>query len=294
MIFILPFAGQGQTPLYSQYMFNGLAINPAYAGSHEALAVTGSVRKQWVGLNGAPVTHTLTAHTPVNKKNIAAGLMLRGDYTGATTATMLKGFYVYRITLKDESKLALGLSAGINHSKTRFTDLSLKDSDDPVYRSNALRYNWAEFGTGLYYYSQRGYVGLAIPEVLTSKLTSGNNDFKEPYKYMFLTGAYRFYITPFVDFQPGTLVRVSNSGMVQVDFNTMVSIEKVLDVGLSYRSSSTLVFITKVKLSRQMELGYSYDASLATLKYLGKAGHEFVLTYNFKYYSDNIQSPIDF
>ena len=160
-----------QDAMFTHYMFNTLAVNPAYAGSRDAFTVTGLHRSQWVGFEGAPVTQTLTMHTPIPLKNAGVGLSFVNDKVGPTNMTSFYVDFSYKIKLGSKANLAFGMKGGVNLLKGDLTSLSLTSPNDPTYISNEQSDVLPNFGFGLYYFTDKYYIGASIPKLL-------ENDFK--------------------------------------------------------------------------------------------------------------------
>ena len=153
-----------QLPQFTQYMYNTISINPAYAGSRETLSIVGLHRSQWVGLEGAPTTQTLSVHTPLRNEKIGLGLSLINDELGYENFSYLYGDFSYAIQTSEEAKLAFGIKAG-------FTSYSL----DPEYRSSqsndptifGIEDRWSpNVGAGVYWSTNKWYLGLSAPRIL--------------------------------------------------------------------------------------------------------------------------------
>ena len=284
-----------QSALYSQYMFNGLLLNPAYAGSQESMSVSALFRKQWTALDGSPSTQTLTAHTPLNNKKIALGLIATNDNIGIAQQTGIDLMYAYRISFSDTRKLSLGLQAGFARLSAQHNNLNIKDPNDPSFSSSAAAFHCLYFGTGIYYSSKRFYAGLSAPHA--NRVTLGQpfdtDENSQSRNYFFTTG-YVFTLSPSFKLKPSTLVKATDGWSTQIDINCTLLYEDVFWVGVSYRTFSALSFMAKVQLTNQLSAGYAYDNALGDLSVIRGAGHEFMLTYNFSFFKSNTVTPRDF
>ena len=155
-----------QVPMYTHYMDNTLVINPAYAGSRDALTITGLYRSQWAGFAGAPVTQTLTVHAPLSNEHIGLGLSVLNDKIGPTNNTSVFADFAYIMQLTKKSKLALGLSAGVNMFQANLNTLLLDQQSDPAFQNNINNHITPNFGFGAYYYQERFYAGISVPSLL--------------------------------------------------------------------------------------------------------------------------------
>jgi len=287
-----------QAPLFTHYMYNTLAINPAYAGSRGALTMTALHRSQWVSFKGAPLTQTITMHSPVRNEYNGLGLTLMNDKIGPTNNTALFGSYAYIMTLNKKSKLALGLSAGVNIYQADLNNLLLDEPYDPVFVSDIQNRITPNFGFGVYYSRERFYAGLSAPYLLensyaTVKLDDGNVlTSNERRQYYFITGA-MFNLSDDLALKPTVLVKATAAAPIQADLTaTFIIMEKLL-IGAMYRTGDAAGILAGLNLSDQLTVGYSFDFSLGleTSRY-NKGSHEIMLRYDFIYHGKKqIHSP---
>jgi type IX secretion system PorP/SprF family membrane protein len=273
-------------------MFNGLAINPAYAGSHEALSVTAFARKQWAGVEGAPVSATLSAHTPIKKEKMGLGVLFSSDKISIFNETSFKAVYSYHIALSKQRKLAFGLQAGFNNYAIRYSQLKSKTMNDPALPA-ADDINWTpNFGAGVYYYSQKLYLGLSVP-FLSSSIFGTKNIAKqiELRNNYFLTAGYVATVSHDFKIKPSVLVKYIAGNPVQMDLNATVLFREVLWAGLSYRSFNSLSFLTQVNVTEQLRIGYSYDFPLGKLSGFHTGSHEFMINYLFSFTKTKVATP---
>ena len=268
-----------QKPVLSQYMFNGLVLNPAYTGVHEHLNVTFLYRDQWVNLEGAPVTQTLTAHSGIKGKKIGVGMMAVNDQIGIHSDVGFYGSYAYRIRMTNGT-LSMGLQAGFNNLKSDYTLLDLKHEDDPLLSgvTSNLKMN---FGTGLYYYNKTSYVGFSIPYIRKKRTIKDDNylrDFQES-RYYYLTAGKVLDLTQKVKVKPSGLLRFEEGMPVAYDLNLNFYLEDVLNVGTSYRSGDSFITLFELKLNDFIRFGYAFDWVISDISYYTRGTHEFMLNY---------------
>lgn len=287
-----------QAPMYTHYMYNTLSVNPAYAGSRDALTITGLHRSQWVDFKGAPVTQTLTLHSPIRNEHIGLGLSFSNDKIGPTNNTALFADFAYMMKLTKKSKLALGLSAGANIFQGNMSSLALDNQTDPTFQSDIRNRVTPNFGVGAYYSQERFYAGVSIPNILQNNysvinLPDGSTlTGKEQRHYFFIAGA-MIKITDNLEFKPTTLVKMTPAAPLQADITASFVIMKKLLIGAMYRSGDAVGGLIGIDLTEQLHLGYSYDWSygLKTSAY-NKGSHELILRYDFIYSSKKqIHSP---
>jgi type IX secretion system PorP/SprF family membrane protein len=276
-------------PVYSQYLQNGLLINPAYTGTREVLSGLLSYRMQWMGTNGSPLLQSVSFHSPLKNDKVALGFMAQFLKYGVTRSTSLYGSYAYNIRMRT-GKLSFGLKAGVDLSNTDFTGLLLNDPDDPVFRTNDKGLVLPNVGSGVYYYSDRYFVGLSVPAFLSYKRASNGSavpyhNFGQ-YEFLFSAGAL-LDISPVLKFKPSILVDYSlqkTRKLVQLDINTNFIIGDLIWAGGAYRfSEQVAVGIIQVQMNHQLMIGFSYDYPVGRMNSFSHGSTEFILRYEFRY-----------
>lgn len=290
-----------QAPMYTHYMNNTLSVNPAYAGSREVLTLTALHRSQWVGFDGAPVTQTFTAHSPLRNEHIGLGLTVMNDKIGPSNNTSAFVEYAYILKLNEKSKLAFGLSAGVNIYNANLNTLQLDQQTDPSFQTNVNNHATPNFGFGAYYSRERFYAGISAPNLLQNSYLSNNQagtnttTGKEQRHYFFIAGA----LIPFSEnlaFKPTTLVKVTSGAPVQADLTASFIIVKRLLLGAMWRTGDSFGGLIGFDFTEQLHFGYSYDWSygLRTGTY-NHGSHELMLCYDILFLSKKqIHSPRNF
>jgi len=271
-----------QDPMYTHYMYNTLMVNPGYAGSRDALTVTALHRSQWVNYKGAPIVQSITLHSPLKNDHFALGLSVLNDKIGPSNRTSLYGDFAYRIDLSKKSKLALGLSAGVDIFQANLNSLALDQQADPSFQNNINKRVVPNFGFGAYYSRERFYAGLSIPNLMENKYSAdGVSTGVEQRHYFFIAGAV-FNLSENLAFKPTTFVKVTSAVPIQADFTASFIIMKKLSLGAMYRTSDAFGALIGLNITQQLYLGYSYDWSfgLKTGTY-NQGSHEIVLRYDF-------------
>ena len=268
--------------LYSQYMFNGLLVNPAYAGSNEVLNATFVNRNQWVGFDGAPRTSTFSLHTPLKNKKINVGITFTNDCYGITTQNKINAIYAYRLFFK-KSSLSFGLQVGVDFIKNNWNLIQTTTPNDQVFTSQFSQQTVPQTGFGIYYKAQKFYAGISSPDLLSIGTPS------TLYKSALLTGGYLFDVSENVKIKPFVLVKYIRNSPVEVDLNAIVYF-KMVGIGYSYRTNDAMVFLATVNVSKQFSFGYSYDLTTSKLSTYVRGSHEIMLKYEFGY-KVNPQSP---
>ncbi len=282
-----------QDALYSQYIFNPLIINPAYAGSKGVLSGVLVYRDQWTGITGAPVTQTLSIHGPLRNKKIGLGLHVFNDKIGSIRLMGLVGSYAYRISL-GQSKLSLGIQAGIYQHKVNYSELNIYNSNDNVFLQGESAKFMPDLNFGIYYYSNRYYFGAIISHLIGQEIfQSGdntNNMFQLVKHYRFIAG-YALPLNENIIFKPSCMINYTDKAPINLDINTGFLFYKKLEPGLSFRTSNALVFFIEYNIKDNLGIGYSYDYNLSKFMNHKNGSHEFMVTYDINIYKKKIMLP---
>ncbi|WP_445736670.1 PorP/SprF family type IX secretion system membrane protein [Mariniflexile sp.] len=281
-----------QLPQFTQYMYNTISINPAYAGSREALSIVGLHRSQWVGFKGGPITQTLSIHTPLRNDRVGLGLSFIQDDLGPENFTYLYGDFSYAIPTGTDGKLAFGIKGG-------FTQYSL-DADFREYESldpsiYGIEDRWTpNIGLGVYWSTNKIYFGLSTPRVLnTDKNKEQGFKALDRLSYYF-TGGYVLDINKDFKFKPAFLVKATNGAPVSYDLTANFLFNEKLWLGGSYRinqKTAAIGGIADFQVSRQLRIGYAYEKSISEIARYSTGTHEILLMYEFKFLSSKLKSP---
>lgn len=275
-----------QLPLFSEYMFNTLEINPAYAGFRDALSVTTMFRKQYTGFKTAPQSTFLSADMPISGKRVGVGIKLLDDRDEITRTLGAQGVYAFKIPTGSYSNISLGLQGGVYSFKTDYTKVDVIDPNDPSFSQNvnSLKLN---FGTGIYFNTEQFYVGLSSPNLIRNGFNKANNtgSFSEMKHEMhvYFNSGYVFPISDNLHIKPSVLVRVVNGSPISYDINTNFWIADVIGVGVSYRNKTAMVGLIDVKVLPELYLGYAYDHIISKYNIISKGSHEVILRYEFSF-----------
>lgn len=280
-----------QQVMFTQYMFNGLAINPAYAGSHDNITATFLAREQWVGLEGAPSSQTFSIHSPFNASGSASiGALLIHDKIGVTDQTTAYLAFAYRIRFSGSARLAFGLQGGFSNYNSKFSRIS---TTDPVFANGDVNVNRPNFGAGLYFNTNRFFAGVSVPQLVRSRLDVNNSDSDSRLErhYFGYTG-YVFDISRDLKFKPNILFKYVENAPLEFDLNANFLIKDIIWAGLSYRSFDSFDALVQVQISKQFQLGYAYDFATTTdLRRVNAGSHEFMIQYRLVYGKKKIISP---
>lgn len=282
-----------QDAMFTHYSFNTIAINPGYAGSRDALTVTGLNRLQWVDFDGAPVTQTLTLHAPIANEKIGLGLSFLNDIIGPTNTTSIYADFAYKIKV-GPGKLAFGLKGGINMRSNRLSKLTEIDVD-PIGKNDVSSQVLPNFGFGMYYSTEKYYVGLSTPRLLESEY-EGNSLTKsiEKRHYYFIAGTvFPINKTKTIKLRPTTFVKLTEGAPIEVDLTALFYFNDKFWVGPMLRSGDAAGVLAGLNITDQFAFGYSFDWSFSnkTIKY-NYGSHELMLRYDFIFNNKaKIRSP---
>lgn len=269
-----------QDPQYTQYMYNQNILNPAYAGSKGVLSIGMLGRTQWVGVNGAPETLTLSLHSPISN-SIGLGLSVIHDEIGPAKEDNVYADFSYTIQTSDEGNLAFGLKAGFTFLDVRITE-GLTSGD--ILLNEPVNLSTPNFGAGIYYYTQKFYAGLSIPNFLeTRHLDSKNGKVTTASERMhyFLTTGYVFDISENVKLKPSAMVKAAIGAPVSIDLSANALINDKFELGLSYRFDDSISGIIGFNVTDDLRIGYAYDYTTSNFGDFNSGSHEVMLLFDF-------------
>lgn len=286
-----------QDPQYSMYMFNQLAINPAYAGCKDALSTTMLVRKQWTGIQGSPQTSTFSFHAPIINKSIGIGGYLFSETIGPKKINGAYGTYSYRIKIKN-GNLALGLGTGIMNYQFNWNDVNFKDGGDVNAYSTTSNKTVFDFTSGLYYQTRSFYTGLSATHLNHATIftfnatdTSGLSLDTRLKFQLFYTIGKGFKIGEDYIINPSFVVKYYGTKLPSVDANINFNIKRKLWLGVSFRSSYGFVFFSQYSINNQFRIGYCIDKGFNKIGLVSGLSHEIMLGYDFNFHHPKILSP---
>jgi len=264
--------------MYSQYMFNMLHINPAYAGSRAADNITLLYRNQWIGMAGAPKTGAFSWDKRADDSNVGYGLEVYSDKLGIEATTGFQAFYSYHLPFEN-SYLSLGLSGGLLNYKVAYSEAVTNTGGDPVYQTDIN--SWLPTaGFGMVYVTPVWYVGLSIPALLNTKVSAKGAVTSSGFganNHYFLTGGYDFVLDENIKLKPSVMIKAVKGSPVQYDINTMWWFKDKLGLGVSYRHADAVVGLLEVQITPKLRLGYSYDYTISDFRTYNQGTHELML-----------------
>ncbi|MFN8165339.1 MAG: type IX secretion system membrane protein PorP/SprF [Bacteroidia bacterium] len=286
-----------QDILVSQYMFNHLLLNPAYAGSKDYMMATLLYRKQWVNFEGAPTTQIASLHGPLGLTNFGWGAMISHDKIGVTDRTDAYVNAAYHLPVSSKMKLGLGLRAGGGYYSYKNSDLIYWDANDPAFAGDHTSKFLPNIGAGAYLYTDKFYAGLSVPTIIsydpTTALSINMSGSVVPHqvRHYFATVGYAYEINPDVVLKPSVLVKYVPNAPLEADFNVNVLLAQLVWIGGSYRTGDSFVGILELQLTKRLRLGYSYDFTFTDIKDYSSGSHEIMLGYDFGNAIMKIKTP---
>jgi len=298
-----------QEILYTQYMFSQLAVNPAYAGNDDGLSVTALSRKQWFGLQGSPTSYSLIGQAlvnnkksecrtfgsdnkrlvPLDNKEVGLGVILFSDQVGVSNTFISSVAYSFKIKFSSEKRLSIGLQASMLNYRQLLTQLDNPNANDPIFQDN-FQTSKFNFGTGVFYESDRYYVGLSVPQVLENSLNPNSKSDKTLRQYFF-TGGYVFYLNRFYKFKPTIMTRYTEGLPAQFDLNANLLYRDILWLGCSYRYTNSVNMNVEVLLSNNFRMGFAYDYPINEVNQVAHGSAEIMVNYVFLKSKKRISNP---
>lgn len=285
-----------QRPQYSQYMLNNFLLNPALSGIEDYVDVRLSNRRQWVGLDGAPVTYYVTAHAPLNKgvpsttynralAHHGVGVVIHTDKTGPLSRTGVTGSYAYHMPLTNTINASGGVAAGFIRNSVNSGELRFSNPNDPLVGGGNINQSVIDLSLGLWVYSRNFSVGIAGAQLLedagsfrAAELDQAALDLQRHY---FLTGSYRISALHNVDLIPSVMVKMAAPSPTSIDVNLRALYDERFWVGASYRHKDAVVGMVGFYVSPVLDIGYSYDATISNLNRVSTGTHEIVIGFKF-------------
>lgn len=281
-----------QDAQYTQYMYNPININPAYAGSREALSIFGLHRTQWVGLDGAPVTNAASIHTPIENTNIGIGLSFVNDKIGPSDQNNISVDFSYTVPTSETFQLSFGLKATADLLNIDYTKLNIYNPSDPRFQNNVDNKFSPNIGAGVYFHSDQTYIGLSVPNFLETKHYDDNSTSvaQERLHYYFMAG-HVFDLSYDVKFKPSLLTKVVQGAPLQVDLSANFLFFDKLTLGAAYRWSAAVSGMAGFQVSDAIFVGYAYDAESTKLANYNSGSHEIFLRFELFRNYDRMITP---
>ena len=282
--------------MFTNYMWNEMYINPGYTGSRDAISVVGLYRDQWVGIDGAPSTQVLTIHGPFHEKKAGIGLSVMRETIGVTKQTYFMGSYAYRLRL-GSGKLSMGLSIGVLSKKDYLSEVNTTQPGDAQFLSNTPLMTMPNGSFGLYYYTNKFYVGFSVPRLINNQIVpevgtfKAKNTFDPKTIHYFLTAGYVFDVSKEIKLKPTIMAKTVYAAPIEIDISVNALFKEFIWAGLAYRSSDAASLLIGVQISPKLRIGYSYDYTISKLQKINSGSHEICLGYDFSFKKSKIVSP---
>lgn len=261
--------------LFSNYINNGLVINPAYAGRHEVMDASVLHRRQWTGLSGSPVTTAFSVNSPLKKKSLNLGFTFVDDRIGATAKQHLNGIYAYRFQA-GKFNCSFGVQAGAEFSRVNWDRLARNDQNDEMLLGQSARTMGITGGAGFYMYNDVCYFGLSSPYLINT-----NSRKSAGYSPLLLNGAWKFTLKDSSAIRPSFLARYAPGSPLQYDLNVSYHYRQKYGIGVSYRAQESFVMLLEIPFDKQIRFYYSYDFGTSKMRKFHNGSHEIMLRYLF-------------
>lgn len=294
------YAAAQQDAQYSQYMFNTLVINPAYAGYKGSLNLSALHRSQWVGVTGAPKTQSLVLDGSFANDKVGLALTVVNDRIGIQGQTNAYFNYAYKIKTSEQGTLAFGLGLGLAQFSLNNSDSNFEDPSDPNFGGGKMSFIAPDGRAGVHFSTDKFYIGLSATNLLSKAIdysTASKNLVIRQGQHFFLTAGYLFGISDFLKFKPSFLIKEDTKGPTNLDVNNFFLLGEKVWIGASYRTSVNLwkknstvgslksgdaiIGLLEVYAGKGFRIGYAYDHSMSSLQGFDNGSHELSIGYTF-------------
>lgn len=285
-----------QDPLYTQYQFNTLAINPAYAGSRDMLSVMLLARQQWAGFDGAPQTGSFSMHSPITTNHVSLGLSVTHDKIGPVSQTLAFADYAYRFAINPKTQFAFGLKAGVTNMQIDYNSLSKPGASyDPAYEEGVATKLLPNFGFGIYLSHPAYYVGLSAPRLIENDLSSdatGNAVLAgHEVRNYYLMGGGIIPLSTQLKLKPSFMLRITEASPPVYDLNLNFLYREKLWMGVMWRPQNAAGGILQYQITSQFRIGYAYEISLDAMENFNNGTNEVMLSYDFVFKKQKVFNP---
>ncbi len=281
-----------QDPQYTQYMYNTINVNPAYAGSRGVMSIFGLHRTQWVGLDGAPKTMAFSVNTPLGDSKLGLGVSVVNDRLGAMEENNISVDLSYTIDLNRNYKLSFGVKGTANLLDVDYGKLNIYNPNDVMFQDNIRNQFSPNVGAGLYLHSEKTYFGLSVPNFLETDRYDDNvyATMKQRMNF-YLIGGHVFDLSPNLKFKPAFLAKAVSGAPLQVDLTANFMIADKFVIGGAYRWDAAFSGLVGFQVTDGLFVGYSYDAETTKLAHYNSGSHEIFLRFELFNRFNRITSP---
>jgi type IX secretion system PorP/SprF family membrane protein len=265
--------------LYNQYVFNQHLINPAYAGAFDNVSITAMTRAQWTGIQGAPVTNSITGHTSMFNNKGGVGLYVLNDQLGVSNNTEAFISFSYKVDF-GKAKLAMGMQGGMIQYSYDYSKLNLEQIDDPSFTATEDNFTRPNFGAGLLFYGEYFYAGISIPRILNIEVNDGVKASTRYQKHYYISGGVVLPLSNALKIKPSGLLRVVEN-KVSIDITTSLLINELIWAGIIIRDFNTFGVIAELQISDKIRIGYSLELPSNSLIANQFGTHELMIGFDF-------------
>lgn len=279
-----------QLPQFTQYMYNTISINPAYAGNRDAISVVGLHRSQWSGLEGAPKTQTLSIHSPLRNEQVGLGLSVINDNAGYENYTYVYGDFSYTINVNATTTLSFGLKAGMSYYNLD-EELLMNVPGDDFFNDDTFNRWTPNFGAGLFLSSQDWYLGLSAPKVINNDNNPHSEYVALEQVHYYLTGGYVFNLSDNLKLRPTSLLKYTSGAPLSVDISSTFIYDEKFYLGANYRIDDAIGAFVDFQVLDALRVGYAYEYTISDLQPYTSGSHEILLIYELRLQNTKYKSP---
>ncbi len=283
-----------QLPQFTQYMYNTIAINPAYAGSRGALSIVGLNRNQWGGFDGGPQTQTLSIHSPLRNEKVGLGLSLINDKSGFENFTYVYADFSYTIKASEKVKVSFGLKGGMTYYKLAEELYNLTEVNQDSYFDERLNRWNSNLGAGILFHSDKWYFGLSVPKIINHDLNNDTSYAALETVHYYGIGGYVFDLNKNLKFKPSYMIKYTKGAAFSTDLTANFLFDEKFWIGGSYRFNGeqrAIGALVDFQVSQQFRVGYTYEVPTGEIRPYTTGSHEILLMYEFKYTKKKMKSP---
>lgn len=280
-----------QDAQYTQYMYNTINVNPAYAGSRNVLSVFGLYRTQWVGLEGAPQTSALSINSPIGDTRLGVGLSVVSDKLGPTNENQISADISYSIPTSEDFKLSFGIKGTANLFNLDKNKLTATNPNDISFQNLSNKFT-PNVGAGLYLHSEKTYFGVSVPSFLeTIRYADNSVSINKERLNLYVIGGHVFELSPDIKLKPAFLLKAIKGAPLQADLSANFMFVEKFVLGAAYRWSAAASLMAGFQVNESLYIGYGYDLETTRLRNYNSGSHEIFLRYEFFKYQKRIVSP---
>ena len=272
-------------------MDNMLYYNPAYAGSRDALSISGLHRQQWAGIEGAPTTQTLSIHSPLKYESVGVGFSMLNDRVGPLNQTWLNVDFSYTLRFANHNgRLSFGAKGGVNLVNADLAGLFTHDLNDPNLQQNYQNEIAPTVGAGIYYHSDQWFAGVGVPRILEQRPAAGDLVFDDRRHYYAMVGGY-FNVNRMLKIRPSAMYKMTTGAPFALDGTLALVFYDKFWLGGNYRLLESAGGFAQYQINHQLRIGYAFDIATTSLMRHNFGTHEILVTYDFLYKKKGITTP---